>query len=183
AAIGGLGAGSRVVGGELDGELVGCVIPLTGSLQLEEPGLESTSTENSPLMLTVAADISAETGTTRVRSSALLLGLRRSSSACTSSVVVSPSTVTDATAEYEPASTSPGIEVSTVISLLQSITSHAPPGSAQPVSSVQAVRVRVVAWKETVASMSSSGSPSYRTGKGSTETGNVWCGSCTRSAR
>src|SRR5690625_5292771 len=86
-------------------------------------------------MLTVAADISAETGTTRVRSSSLLLGLRRSSSACTSSVVVSPSTVTDATAEYEPASTSPGIEVSTVISLLQSITSHAPPGSAQPVSS------------------------------------------------
>src|SRR5690625_6870057 len=36
AAIGGLGAGCRVVGGEFDGELVGCVLPLTGSLQLVE---------------------------------------------------------------------------------------------------------------------------------------------------
>src|SRR5699024_3588490 len=36
AAIGGLGAGCRVVGGEFDGVLVGCVLPLTGSLQLVE---------------------------------------------------------------------------------------------------------------------------------------------------
>src|SRR5699024_4635629 len=65
----------------------------------------------------------------------------------------------------------------------QSITSQAPPGSAQPVSAVQAVSASVVAWKETAASISCSASPPYSTGNGSTETGKVWCGSCTRSSR
>ena len=134
-------------------------------------------------MLTVAVAVSAATGVIRVRFSVLLDGLRSRSSRCTSSVVVSPSTDTDAVAEYSPASTSPGVSVSRVISLLQSITSQAPPGSAQPVSAVQAVSVSVVAWKETVASMSWSASPSYSTGKGSTEAGKVWCGSCTRPSR